>query len=84
LLQFLDTNRDSTEEIRDALEKKDLQVAIRLAPIVKGVAGTLGADALARVAGELEKALKTAETGGLATLLNEFDSQLSQVMQSIE
>jgi HPt (histidine-containing phosphotransfer) domain-containing protein len=84
LLQFFDANRDSTEEIRDALEKKDQQLAIRLAHTVKGVAGTLGAEVLARVAGELEKALKNAGTGELSTLLHEFDSQLNQVMQSIE
>jgi CheY-like chemotaxis protein len=84
LLQFLDTNRDSANEIREALEKKDQPLAVRLAHTVKGVAATLGAGALAQVAGELEKTLKTGETGGLSSLLHEFASHLNQVMHSIE
>ena len=84
LLQFLDTNRDSANEIREAIEKKDQPSAVRLAHTVKGVAGTLGAGALAQVSGELEKTLKTGETGGLSALLHEFASHLNQVMQSIE
>jgi PAS domain S-box-containing protein len=84
LLQFLDTNRESANEIRAALEKKDQTLAVRLAHTVKGVAGTLGAGALAQVAGELEKALKTGETNELSALLHEFASHLNQVMQSIE
>ena len=84
LLQFLDTNRGSADEIRDALENNDQPLAVRLAHTVKGVAGTLGADALARVAGDLESVLKTGETGRLSRLLHEFTSHLNQVMQSIE
>jgi HPt (histidine-containing phosphotransfer) domain-containing protein len=84
LLQFLDTNRDSANEIREALAKKDRSLAVRLAHTVKGIAGTLGADALAQVAGELEKTLKTGETSGLSALLHEFESSLNQVMHSIE
>ncbi|MGD9132482.1 MAG: response regulator [Desulfobacterales bacterium] len=84
LLRFLDTNRDSANEIREALAKKDRSLAVRLAHTVKGIAGTLGADALAQVAGELEKTLKTGETSGLSALLHEFESSLNQVMHSIE
>ena len=84
LLQFLDTNRESVNEIRAALEKKDQTLAVRLAHTVKGVAGTLGAGALAQVAGELEKALKNEETGELSNLLEQFESHLNQVMHSIE
>ena len=84
LLQFLDTNRESGHEIREALAKKDQTSAVRLAHTVKGVAGTLGADALAQAAGELEKTLKNAETGELSSLLEQFESHLNPVMQSIE
>ena len=84
LLQFLDTNRDSANEIREALEKKDQSLAVRLAHTVKGVAGTLGAGELAQVAGELEKTLKTGETTGLSSSIHEFESHLNQVMHSIE
>jgi two-component system sensor histidine kinase/response regulator len=84
LLQFLDTNRDSANEIREALEKKDQSLAVRLAHTVKGVAGTLGAGGLAQVAGELEKTLKTGENTGLSSLLHEFESHLNQVMHSIK
>ncbi|MEJ2731250.1 MAG: response regulator [Deltaproteobacteria bacterium] len=84
LLQFLDTNRDSANEIREALAKKDRSLSVRLAHTVKGIAGTLGAGGLAQVAGELEKTLKTGETSGLYALLHEFESNLNQVMHSIE
>jgi HPt (histidine-containing phosphotransfer) domain-containing protein len=84
LLQFFDNHRDSVNEIRQALEENDQPLAVRLAHTVKGVAGTLGAGALAQVAGELEKTLKTGETGGLSSLINEFASHLNQVMHSIE
>jgi CheY-like chemotaxis protein len=84
LLQFLDTNRDSANEIREALEKKDQPLAVRLAHTVKGVAATLGAGVLAQVSGELEKALKNEETGKLSNLLEQFASHLNQVMHSIE
>lgn len=84
LLQFLDTNQDSANEIREALEKKDQPLAVRLAHTVKGVAGTLGADALAEVAGEVEKELKGDATGELSHKLGQFESHLNQVMRSIE
>jgi len=84
LLQFLDTNRDSANEIREALEKKDQSLAVRLAHTVKGVAGTLGAGELAQVAGELEKTLKSGEATGLSSSIHEFESHLNQVMHSIE
>ncbi len=84
LQQFLNTNRESANEIREALEKKDQTLAVRLAHTVKGVAGTLGAGTLAQVAGELEKTLKTGETGEFSALLYKFESHLNQVMQAIE
>ena len=84
LLQFFDTHRESVNEIREALAQKDQTLAVRLAHTVKGVAGTLGADSLAQVAGELEKELKSEETGEPSRILEQFESHLNQVMQSIE
>jgi len=84
LLQFLDTNRESANEIREAIDKKDQPLAVRLAHTVKGVAGTLGAAALARVSGELEIALKNEAAGELSNLLEQFESHLNPVMQAIE
>jgi len=84
LIQFFDNNRESVNEIREALKIKDQTLAVRLAHTVKGVAATLGAGALAQVAGEMEKALKSEETEELSNLLEQFESHLNQVMQSIE
>jgi HPt (histidine-containing phosphotransfer) domain-containing protein len=84
LIQFFDTNRESVNEIKEALKIKDQTLAVRLAHTVKGVAATLGAGALAQVAGELEKELKSEETGELSRILEQFESHLNQVMQSIE
>jgi two-component system sensor histidine kinase/response regulator len=84
LLQFLDTNRESANEIRDSLAQNDQPLAVRMAHTVKGVAGTLGAGALAQVAGVLETALKNEETGELSSLLEQFESHLNRVMDSIK
>jgi len=84
LIQFLETNRESAREIKEALEMKDQKLAVRLAHTVKGVAATLGAGALAQVAGEIEKALKTEAQEALSHLFKRFESHLNQVMQSIE
>jgi HPt (histidine-containing phosphotransfer) domain-containing protein len=84
LMQFLDANRESVNGIREALKIKDQTLAVRLAHTVKGVAATLGAGALAQVAGELEKALKSEETGELSNLLEQFESHLNQVMRSLD
>ncbi|MEX1330526.1 MAG: response regulator, partial [Desulfobacterales bacterium] len=84
LLQFFDTHRESVNEIREVLTQKDQTLAVRLAHTIKGVAGTLGADSLAQVAGELEKELKSEETGEPSRILEQFESHLNQVMQSIE
>ncbi|MEJ2164866.1 MAG: response regulator [Desulfobacterales bacterium] len=84
LLQFFDTHRDSVNEIKEALEKKDQILAVRLAHTVKGVAATLGANALAQVSGELENALKNEKSEDVYNLLEHFESHINRVMQSIE
>ncbi len=84
LVEDNEINQQVAKEIREALEKKDQLLAVRLAHTVKGVAGTLGADALAKVAGEVEKELKGDETGELSHKLGQFESHLNQVMRSIE
>jgi len=84
LLQFLETNRGSAKEIREASANQDRSLAVRLAHTIKGIAGTLGAGGLAQAAGKLEKSLKNGETSGLSALFHEFESNLNQVMNSIE
>ena len=50
--------RQAAADIRDALGRDEPQVAERLAHTLKGVAGTLGADAVEAAAGDLEQAIR--------------------------
>jgi two-component system, sensor histidine kinase and response regulator len=58
LRQFVKQQKTGAEEIRSALDSGDWAAAERLAHTIKGVAGTLGAQGLQDIAGELERLIK--------------------------
>jgi HPt (histidine-containing phosphotransfer) domain-containing protein len=82
--KFLESNVNTVERIRNALDKGDTEVAARLAHTVKGVAGNLGANDLFSIAAALEKATKKGETESLGSLIENFRSHLDVVMDSIQ
>ena len=84
LRQFLENNKDTTNEIKRVLDEGDTETATRLAHTVKGVSGNLGAEELFPVAGELEKAIKQGETDSLDSLLDSFEFHLNVVMGGIQ
>jgi CheY-like chemotaxis protein len=83
LLMFRDGHAQTAQQIRQALEVNDIDLARRLAHTLKGVAGTIGAEEL-RVAA---KAFETAFASGQAALyepaLQELEHRLAVVMASI-
>jgi len=63
LHRFLMTQPEQLERLADGLGSGDLATARRLAHTLKGAAGTLGADLLARLAGTLEARLRELPEG---------------------
>jgi CheY-like chemotaxis protein len=72
------------EEIKDALDKGDQELAQRLAHTVKGVAGNIGAKDLSGPAGELEVAIKHQKTDEYEALLAGFADALNVVLHSLK
>jgi len=58
LRQFVDQQASAVMQIQDALDKKDVALAERLAHTLKGVAGNIGATHVQSAAGALEKAIR--------------------------
>ncbi|MBF0231758.1 MAG: response regulator [Desulfamplus sp.] len=58
LVKFHRDNQDTAQQIQEAIQKQDQELAVRLAHTVKGVAGTIGAQDLQTIGGELEAGLK--------------------------
>ncbi len=82
LLQRLATKyNDTPEKIREALDKPDMETAVRLAHTLKGVAAGLGADSLALASSELEQGLKN--NGAIQTLLGNFSEELDKIVHAI-
>ena len=59
LEQFLESQADAADKIRESIQKGAKQDAERFAHTVKGVAGNIGARGVQAVAGELEKAIRS-------------------------
>jgi signal transduction histidine kinase/HPt (histidine-containing phosphotransfer) domain-containing protein/BarA-like signal transduction histidine kinase len=76
--------RKATDEIRQALQGNDLEVAERMAHTVKGVAGNLSADELRGVAAVLEENIRNRNLDKIEDVLTLFEDKLKVVIQSIE
>ena len=59
LEKFADNQADAIAGITQAVEQGDGEAAVRLAHTLKGVGGSIGADALQQAAAEVEAALKS-------------------------
>ena len=79
LIKFYNAYSDATEQIKDALDKDDQELAQRLAHTLKGVSGNIGAKGLFGPAGELEAAIKHQKTDEFETLLAGFADALNLV-----
>ena len=82
LLRFREDNSNAIQQIKEAKEKKDNELAVRLAHTIKGVAGNLGANDLYNVSREVEGALKQG-SDNFPTLIQNMSVELNRVMQSI-
>ncbi|MFC1857021.1 transporter substrate-binding domain-containing protein [Thermodesulfobacteriota bacterium] len=84
LTKFYNDYPDVTEQIKDALDNDDRELAQRLAHTVKGVAGNIGATDLPGPAGELEAAIKHQHTDEFEALLAGFADALTVVLNSLK
>ena len=85
LRMFIDGHRNDAEEIRREAAAGDWNAAVRRAHTVKGLAGTIGADALQEQARAMEACLKQPETRGSAeAAIAAFAAGLAAVTAGIE
>ncbi|MBF0101453.1 MAG: response regulator [Desulfobacterales bacterium] len=84
LTKFHKENQDITKQIQEAISKGDQELAVRLAHTVKGVSGTIGAQVLQTIAGEMEAALKSDIHKNHADIISQFDAALQIVLKALE
>ena len=82
---FLKNNQDTRNKIRDASDKNDWAVLLRLAHNLKGSGANIGAGNLHRSAEALEKACRDEKTAGvISPLVDSVETALNQVLGSIQ
>ena len=72
----------TAREIKEAVEKEDRELAVRLAHTVKGVAGNIGAKQVQEAAAVVEKALKDGEEN--KEILSSLDEVLSVLIVNLK
>ncbi len=77
------THADTANQIRVAIQNKDISLANRLAHTLKGMAGTIGANDLREASKRLEYALANQEVSQYDVCLAEVEKLLASVMQTI-
>ncbi|MBF0280820.1 MAG: response regulator [SAR324 cluster bacterium] len=83
LKKFSQNQANSTEEIKKALKNKDIELAIRLAHTIKGVAGNIGAMDLHVAARDLESGIQQDGADVAKILLESVQVHMDQVLASI-
>jgi len=84
LTKFYNDYSDATEQIVDALDKNDQELAQRLAHTVKGVSANIGVKDLPVVAGGLEAAIKHQKTDEYEALLAGFADSLNLILNTLK
>jgi CheY-like chemotaxis protein len=80
--EFKRDHADATGQIKNALIKKDMELALRLSHTIKGVAANCSAMDLATSAQNLESGIKKKQNDKYKDLLNDFDVLLKQVLEA--
>lgn len=84
--RFIETQSDAVTRIKIAINKNDIETAIRESHTIKGLAGSFGADTLFKNAETLEFLLKKPDRyrrGELDGVLITFEIEFKQIMQKI-
>ena len=84
LLEFSKRHCNAHENLVNAICQGNYEQAQILAHSFKGIAGALGADALSRISGTIEKTLEQSKFNELDPMLDRFKIELNQVINAIE
>ncbi len=84
LIKFFRDYSDATQQIKNALEKGDIEMAQRFAHTIKGVSGSIGALELHKSARGLEASIQHGHFVEIKGLLGDFDNALAKVLDSLK
>lgn len=84
LARFQQDFASAPAQLHAALEQQQFEQAIRLVHTLKGLAPTLGADALHQLAQQFEQDLQRQDTGLQAAFEQELGALLSEVATALE
>lgn len=84
MVSFLNTKRETGNELRAGLEQGDVETAGRIAHSMKSIAGVIGAEELSLAAAALEKVIAAGERTRLEDLLEAFEQRLKVVIAGLE
>jgi two-component system sensor histidine kinase/response regulator len=83
ILRFGETQGGVMGRIKTAMDKNDVETAVREAHTAKGLAGNIGAVSLAERAGLVEGMLRRGDTDRLADALNAMETELGSLLGRI-
>ena len=81
LRQFVERHAEAAASVRASLDRGDRQAAQRVAHMVRGVSGNIGADAVQASAAALEKAIRSGRD--CKSPLAQFEAELSTLLASL-
>ncbi|MBF0473391.1 MAG: response regulator, partial [Nitrospirae bacterium] len=83
ITRFVETQGDVMERIKSALDKNDIETAVREAHTIKGLAGNIGADKMFKLSGSVEGMIKNAKPDNLSEALAEMGQELDDLLKRI-
>jgi signal transduction histidine kinase/CheY-like chemotaxis protein len=81
--KFAENTADAIEEIKTAFSERNGEGAVRLAHTLKGVAGSIGAEALQVTAAKLETALRKDPRKLPSRLMSQTEDELNRILDTI-
>jgi len=84
LEKFLESKKDSGQEIRREFAAGNREVAGRTAHSLKSIAGTIGAEGLMGAAAALEKGIDSGDDARYEELMAEYERRLAEVVTGLE
>ena len=83
LIKFFDHNRNTVQEIQEAIAGGAIQDAARAAHTLKGVSGNIGATDVYQCSAALEEAILNGESDQVDFLINRLTHKLGKVLEAL-